>query len=312
MGKESPVTQPITRLKTIIIPAAGKGTRMLPATQVTAKELLPVYDRPVIQFAIDEAIEAGAERIIVVVCDSKPAIREFLGYTPIASTGMAAGTPAEIVYVNQKEPLGLGHAVLCCKGMTLPGPFGVILPDDIILGRSCMSEMARSHREGQMIAAMKVPEEDTCKYGIFTFCGPVSGICIPVNGIVEKPPRGQAPSSIAAVGRYILQPMIFEILGQTPKGAGGEVQLTDAIAIATRSVPLTAFQFSGVRYDCGTHDGLLAAAIARQASLKAVRMNAPLFIARPSARFDRHSKAHGTDSAGSLHEPASRVLRGPT
>lgn len=298
------MTLPSTRLKTIIIPAAGKGTRMLPATQVTAKELLPVYDRPVIQFAIDEAIEAGADRIIVVVCDSKPAIREFLGDTAIASTG----TAAEIVYVTQKEPMGLGHAVLCCKGMTLPGPFGVILPDDIIFGRSCMSEMARSHQEGQMIAAMKVPEEDTCKYGIFTFHSPVSGTCIPVNGIVEKPPRGRAPSSIAAVGRYILQPMIFEILGQTPKGAGGEVQLTDAIAIATRSLPLTAFQFSGVRYDCGTHDGLLAAAIARQASLKAVRMNAPLSIARPSARFDRNSKAHGRDSVGSLREPASGAL----
>lgn len=302
------MTLPSTRLRTIIIPAAGKGTRMLPATQVTAKELLPVYDRPVIQFAIDEAIEAGADRIIVVVCDSKPAIREFLGDNAIASTGRAAGTAAEIVYVNQKEPMGLGHAVLCCKGMTLPGPFGVILPDDIILGRSCMSEMARNHQEGQMIAAMKVPEEDTSKYGIFTFCGPVSGICIPVNGIVEKPPRGRAPSSIAAVGRYILQQMIFEILDQTPKGAGGEVQLTDAIAIATRSLPLTAFRFSGVRYDCGTHDGLLAAAIARQASLKVVRMNAPLSIARPSARFDGNSKAHGTDPAGLLREPASGAL----
>jgi UTP--glucose-1-phosphate uridylyltransferase len=299
------VTLPSTRLRSIIIPAAGKGTRMLPATEVTAKELLPAYDRPVIQFAIDEAIEAGADRIIVVVCDSKPAIREFLGDNATASTGRAAGTAAEIVYVTQKEPMGLGHAVLCCKGMTLPGPFGVILPDDIILGRSCMSEMARNHQDGQMIAAMKVTEEDTSKYGIFTFCGPESGICIPVNGIVEKPPRGWAPSSMAAVGRYILQPMIFEILVQTPKGAGGEVQLTDAIAIATRSLPLTAFQFSGVRYDCGTHDGLLAAAIARQASLKPVRMNAPLSIAHRSARLDRNRKDRGTDPAGLLREPAS-------
>jgi len=298
------VTLPSTRLKTIIIPAAGKGTRMLPATQVMAKELLPVYDRPVIQFAIDEAIEAGADRIIVVVCDSKPAIRKLLGDTAIASTG----TAAEIVYVTQEEPMGLGHAILCCKGMTLPGPFGVILPDDIIMGHSCMSEMARYHQEGQMIAAMTVPVEDTSKYGIFSFRGSENSICIPVNGIVEKPPRDRAPSSVAAVGRYILHPMIFEILGQTPKGAGGEIQLTDAIAIATRSLPLTAFQFSGVRYDCGTHDGLLAAAIARQASLKAVRMNAPLSIARPSARFDRNSKAHGRDSAGSLREPASGAL----
>ena len=122
---------------------------MLPATQVTAKELLPVYDRPVIQYAIDEAIEAGAERIIVVVSDAKPAIREFLGDVAIASTGRradAAQVAPEIVYVTQNEPMGLGHAILCCKGLTLPGPFGVILPDDIIMGRGSMAEMAENYR----------------------------------------------------------------------------------------------------------------------------------------------------------------------
>ncbi len=300
------MTLPTTHMRTIIIPAAGKGTRMLPATQVTAKELLPVYDRPVIQFAIDEAIHAGADRIIVVVSDSKPAIREFLGDTAIASTG--ASTATEIVYVTQADAMGLGHAVLCCKGMTLPGPFGIILPDDIIVGGSCMSEMAGHYHAGQMIAAMKVPVADTSKYGIFSFRGTTNDICIPVNGIVEKPTLGQAPSSVAAVGRYILQPMVFDILGQTPKGAGGEVQLTDAIAIATRSLPLTAFQFSGTRYDCGSLDGLLAAANARQASLKAVRMDAPLSIVRPSVRPYVGSQTQSPDPDQPFCEPVSRAF----
>ena len=299
------MTRTTARMRTIIIPAAGKGTRMLPATQVTAKELLPVYDRPVIQFAIDEAIDAGVDRIIVVVNDSKPAIRAFLGDTAIASTGRST---AEIIYVTQPHPMGLGHAVLCCKGQTLPGPFGVILPDDIITGRGCMSEMAENHHDGQMIAAMGVPVEETGKYGIFSLRGPATGNSIEVKGIVEKPPLGQAPSSLAAVGRYILQPMVFDILGQTPKGNGGEVQLTDAIAIATRSLPLTAFQFSGTRFDCGSLDGLLAAANARQASLKAVRMNAPLSIVRPPARPDSRRQIDGPDPEGLIHAPARRTL----
>ena len=293
---------------------------MLPATQVTAKELLPVYDRPVIQFAIDEAIEAGAERIIVVVSDTKPAIREFLGDVASSSsereaarTGVRQAAP-EIVYVTQVEPMGLGHAILCCKGLTLPGPFGIILPDDIIMGRGNLAEMAESYRYGHMIAAMKVQVDETCRYGIFVLNGASTDICIPVSGMVEKPPRGTAPSSLAAVGRYILQPMIFDILGRIPKGAGGELQLTDAIAIAAHSVPLTAFRFSGTRYDCGSHDGLLAASNARQAAVKAVkavkadRLNAPLSFARLSARPARNGKTHSPDSAGLICEPTRHTF----
>ncbi|HBZ43668.1 MAG TPA: hypothetical protein DEO85_06310 [Maritimibacter sp.] len=264
-----------SRLKTIIIPAAGTGTRMLPATRVTAKELLPVYDRPAIQFAIDEAIEAGAEQIIVVVSPAKTAILEYLGHTAVASTAGLTGTGTaqrspEILYVSQNQPLGLGHAILCCKGLTLPGPFGIILPDDVIMGRNCISEMVDHYQGGQMIAAMEVSQQDACHYGIFKLDGSVTGNCIPVTGIVEKPPFDQVPSSIAAVGRYILEPVIFDFLGRTPKGARGEFQLTDAIAMATQSVALTAFRFSGTRYDCGTHDGLLAASSARQAAVKAL------------------------------------------
>jgi len=282
---------------------------MLPATQVTAKELLPVYDRPVIQFAIDEAIEAGAERIIVVVSDTKPAIREFLGDVAIASTergtarkGVAQAAP-EIVYVTQDKPMGLGHAILCCKGLTFPGPFGIILPDDIIMGCGSLAEMAENYQYGHMIAAMKVPIDETCQYGIFALSGAATDICIPVSGMVEKPLRGAAPSSLAAVGRYILQPMIFDVLGHTPKGTGGELQLTDAIAIATHSVPLLAFRFSGTRYDCGSHDGLLAAANARQTAVKTDQMNASLSITRLSARPARNGKAHSLEPAELICEP---------
>lgn len=278
------MTQPIAAIKTVIIPAAGKGIRMRPATQVTPKELLPIYDRLVIQFAIDEAIEAGAERIIVVVSPEKPAIREFLGDRALASASESGrmlrnGSTPQIVYVYQNEPMGLGHAILSCQGQTLQGQFGVILPDDIIMDGSCLSEMASLHEQGHMIAATKVPLQDTTKYGIFSLLGPASGTCIPASGIVEKPARGQAPSTIAAVGRYILQPMIFDILAHTPKGAGGEVQLTDAIAVATRILPLTAFRFSGTRYDCGNHDGLLAASNARKTVVEEGRRIAPLPIA---------------------------------
>ncbi len=275
---------PSTPLRTVIIPAAGKGTRMLPATKVTAKELLPVYDRPVIQFAVDEAIEAGAERIIVVISKTKAAICDFLGDVGLASPRGSARAAPEIVYVMQDQPKGLGDAVLCCKDMMLPGAFGVILPDDIIMGRGCLSEMARNHDEGQMIAAMKVAVEDTSSYGIFAFNTSTQETSVRVTGIVEKPRQGDAPSTLAAVGRYILQPVIFDILRQTPQGAGGEVQLTDAIAVATETLPLTAFQFSGVRFDCGSHDGLLAASNARQATLKILRGKTLLSTVRGPVR----------------------------
>ncbi len=305
--------QPIKALKTIIIPAAGKGTRMLPATQVTAKELLPVYDRPVIQFAIDEAIETGAERIIVVVSAAKPAIREFLGDTAkpsgdqVARAGKSIATP-EILYVEQTAPSGLGDAILCCRGLILPGPFGIILPDDLIIGRACLSEMVEHYQEGHMIAAMKVAEQDTCHYGIFALRGAATDLCIPAVGMVEKPPHGAAPSAFAAVGRYILQPMIFDVLARTPKGAGGELQLTDAIAIATHSVPLTAFRFSGSRYDCGSHDGLLAASNARQAAVRADRLVVPLSAARQMAKPERPGTPYRSDYSGSLGGPAYQAI----
>lgn len=262
---------PDTSIKTVIIPAAGLGTRLLPATRVTAKELLPVYDRVVLDFSIDEAVGLGAERIVIVINSSKVAIQAYLARQDLKIVNYGGrigdandqGGP-EIIYIFQDRPLGLGHAVLCCKDTTLPGPFAVLLPDDIVFGPNCLAEMASSYTGGHMVAAMQVAAEETSKYGIFQLDGLPKDNCLPVSGMVEKPAPGSAPSSFAAVGRYILDPMIFEVLENTPSGKGGEVQLTDAISISGRNVPVVAFQFSGTRHDCGNHDGLLAASAARQ------------------------------------------------
>lgn len=306
------MSDPIMPLRSIIIPAAGKGKRMRPATTVTSKELLPVYDRLVIQFAIDEAIAVGAERIIVVVSAEKPNIREFLGETAVASTEAATALgkvrmPIEIVYAMQDEPKGLGHAISCCRELTLPGPFGVILPDDIIMGNHCLPDMSAHYTGGHMIAAMMVPEQDTDQYGIFALNGSASSVCIPVTGMVEKPARGQAPSMLAAVGRYILHPMIFDVLDLTPKGAGDEVQLTDAIAIAARAVPLTAFRFKGTRHDCGSHDGLLSASLARQTTVKTGRQNPLSPKVHLSVRSEKNAGANGSVQNGPEFEG---LLRG--
>ncbi|MCF3974986.1 UTP--glucose-1-phosphate uridylyltransferase [Paracoccus salsus] len=275
------MAQPI---RSVIIPAAGRGTRLLPATKTIPKELLNVYDRPALQFAVDEAIDLGVERIVVVIHPDKGAIRDYLApdrayVSDLRASGKAALGDAlaeievpewiEIMFVDQAQPLGLGHAILCAEALTLPGPFGVILPDDLILGTPCLSEMAGQYSRGHMIAAMEVCPDETHKYGIFRVAGLSISRSVPVSGMVEKPGPGQAPSRLAAVGRYILDPCILDTLKHVTHGSGGEIQLTDAIARDAAHVPLSAFRFSGIRYDCGTHDGLLDAAMARQRAVKA-------------------------------------------
>lgn len=271
------------RLRTIIVPAAGMGTRLLPATKSVPKELLAVYDRPVLQFAVDEAIAAGVERLVVVIHPSKLAIRDYLqssdvmvrqlrdsGRADLGNRLAAVDIPPsmEVVFAFQNHPAGLGDAVLCAANMILPGPVGVILPDDLILGTPCMAEMAARYCGGHMVAAMTVAAQETQNYGIFRLFGATGGRCITVSGMVEKPEPGTAPSLLAAVGRYILDPSIFTTLQTLPRGVGSEVQLTDAIALDAERLALTAFRFSGTRFDCGTHDGLLRAALARQRQVK--------------------------------------------
>jgi UTP--glucose-1-phosphate uridylyltransferase len=271
------------RIATVVIPAAGRGTRLLPATKVTPKELLNVYDRPALQFAIDEAIDLGVKRIVVVTHPDKQSIRDYLTPDPAYADELRAcgkvllgdalseiEVPAriQIAFVDQPEPLGLGHAILCAEGLALPGPFGVILPDDLVLGPPCLSEMAEHYAGGHMIAAMEVNPDETRSYGIFRMGSPSVGRSVSVLGMVEKPAPGFAPSRLAAVGRYILDPCVFATLRHLKRGAGGEIQLTDALARDADRVALNAFRFSGTRYDCGSHDGLLDAAVARRAMVK--------------------------------------------
>ncbi len=271
------------RISTVVIPAAGQGTRLLPLTKSTPKELLNVYDRPALQFAIDEAIALGVDRIVVVMHPDKPAIRDYLTPDPAAIAalraqgkavlgdvleGIAVPDGTEVVFVDQHQPRGLGHAILCAEQLVLPGPFAVILPDDLILDTPCLPEMAAQYSDGHMIAAMEVLPEETASYGIFGLSRPSIGRCQQVSGMVEKPAAGRAPSRLAAVGRYVLDPSIFDTLKTTPQGTGGEIQLTDAINRDGQRLTLRAFRFSGTRYDCGSHDGLLGAAVACQSAAR--------------------------------------------
>lgn len=253
-------------MKTVILPVAGKGTRLLPLTKATPKELLPVYDKAVLQFALEEAIDAGVKRLVIVNHETKPSIYEYFKSDRSGSFGIP--DDVEVVFVEQPESLGLGHALLCAASVLLDGPVGVILPDDVILGKSCLKEMADSYECGHMVAAMEVPSEDVSKYGIFKFdTDQRNPNRITATGMVEKPNPNDAPSTLAAVGRYILDPIVFETLKTVRRGAGGEYQLTDAIAADIERIGLSAKPFSGMRFDCGNRDGLLAAAVAREKSL---------------------------------------------
>lgn len=183
---------PDTSIRTVIIPAAGKGTRLLPATKVTAKDLLPVYDRVLLDFAIDEAVGIGAERIVIVISTAKIAIQEYLGGDGLqvcrndnAPSDGIPETGPEIVYVFQDRPLGLGHAVLCCRNVALPGPFAVILPDDVVIGPNCLAEMAAHYGDGHPVAAMQVRPEDASQYGMFQLSGLPDDRRLPVSGMVE-------------------------------------------------------------------------------------------------------------------------------
>lgn len=272
------------RIDTVVLPVAGQGTRLLPLTKAVPKELLPVYDKPVLQFAVEEALAAGAHTLVIITHDSKPAIRDYFapagemiaqlhrsGKSELAEAMDSASLDDRInvVVVEQPEPLGLGHAVSLAEPHVRRNPFGVILPDDCILGAQTLPEMAAAYRNGNMIAAQDVPAEDVSKYGIFTPSGSIVGQVCPVSGLVEKPAPENAPSRLAAVGRYILDTSIFDSLRRTQPGAGGEIQLTDAIADSLPAKVLNAYRFSGTRFDCGTHDGLVAAAVARQDELTA-------------------------------------------
>lgn len=267
-------------VRTAIFPVAGLGTRFLPATKATPKELLPVIDTPLIQFAINEARDAGVERMIFVSHPSKSAIERYVmddaalretlrerGKARLARDLKEAAIDEadfDVRFVMQDEPLGLGHAVLCAKDHVLPGPVAVVLPDDLIIGpKGCLSEMIDAYaacRSGHLVATMNVAWGDVSSYGVLSVLEQ-NGPFIKANGMVEKPAPDDAPSQAAVVGRYVLDQRIFDALAQQAPGAGGEIQLTDAIAVGLHDIGLSGFQFSGQRFDCGSKQGMLAAVL---------------------------------------------------
>jgi UTP--glucose-1-phosphate uridylyltransferase len=259
-----------------VFPVAGLGTRFLPATKAFAKEMLPIVDRPLIQYAVDEAREAGIEQMIFVTGRGKSALDDYFDIAyelettmrargkslePLAATRLPPGALAS---VRQQEPLGLGHAVWCARDFVGDEPFAVILPDDLMVGTpGCLRQMVDAYERvgGNIICVQEVPREKTASYGIVT-PGALDGALTEVRGLVEKPKPEEAPSTLAVVGRYILQPEIMRVLDNPTTGAGGEIQLTDAMAAMIGTQPFHGLTVDAVRYDCGDKAGFITANIA--------------------------------------------------
>ncbi len=262
-----------------VFPVAGKGTRFLPATKSIPKEIMTLVDRPLIQYAIDEARAAGIEEFIFVTSRGKSALEDYFDIAPeleatlrdagktellniLDRTNMASGA---IAYVRQNQALGLGHAVWCARRLIGDEPFAVLLPDDVIAAdKPCLQQMVEAYAEtgGNMVATMEVPPEKAGAYGVLDVAEDKGNI-VRAKGMVEKPKLGEAPSNLAVIGRYILSPNVLNNLNQMKKGAGGEIQLTDAIAQELDgSSNVYGYRFQGQRFDCGSKAGYLQATVA--------------------------------------------------
>ena len=262
-------------IKKAIFPVGGLGTRFLPATKAMPKEMLPIVDKPLIQYAVEEAAAAGIEQFIFVTGRNKSAIEDHFDHSfelehSLAAKGKDAAmdvvggmmkVPGSVIYVRQQQPAGLGHAVWCARHLVGDEPVAILLADDLIKGRSCMKEMVDAYDGGNMVAVMDVPRDQTGAYGIVT-PGKTHGQKVDIAGLVEKPMPADAPSTTAVVGRYIISPSVFDTLGLQEQGAGGEIQLTDALAKQIGTAPFTGLHFSGERFDCGSKVGFLQANIA--------------------------------------------------
>lgn len=261
-----------------VIPVAGHGTRVLPATKSIPKEMLTVVDRPLIHYVVDEAREAGIEHIVFVTGRGKSAIEDYFDHAVELETALQAKNKTAIYeetmssmlpaggssFTRQQAPLGLGHAIWCAKDMIGNDPFAILLPDVIVRAkRGCLAQMMDSYKPGSnLIAVEEVPQNDVNKYGIIAPKGDASGSLIEMSGMVEKPAVEDAPSNLSIMGRYILQPEIFDILANTGKGAGGEIQLTDAMAQLMEKQPFYAATYEGESHDCGSKIGFVKANIA--------------------------------------------------
>ena len=262
-----------------VFPVAGLGTRFLPATKANPKEMLPIVDKPLIQYAVEEAVSAGITELIFVTSSSKRAIEDHFDSNFELETTLQERGKQELLdivrgilpdgvtcaYIRQKSPQGLGHAVLCAKQLIMNKPFAVLLADDLIDGGDmpCLKQMIGkfSRIQSSVIAVQKIAQSETKKYGIVDVASPEETLAA-LRGIIEKPNPQDAPSNLGVVGRYILTPRIFSLLERTSSGSGGEIQLTDAIAKLLREEAVHAYRFNGKRYDCGTKLGYLEATIA--------------------------------------------------
>jgi UTP--glucose-1-phosphate uridylyltransferase len=275
---QSGATKPIRPkpIRKAVFPVAGLGTRFLPATKAIPKEMLPVIDRPLIQYAVDEAREAGIEQMIFVTGRGKTAIVEHFDHAFELETTMRERAkdmavleptriqPGNLVAVRQQVPLGLGHAIWCARAIVGDEPFAIILPDELMIGEpGCLRQMVDAYQElgGNLISVLEVPEDEVSSYGVIT-PGTRHGAITEVLGLVEKPKREEAPSNLIVSGRYILQPEVMRVLEGQGKGAGGEIQLTDAMARMIGGQPFHAVTFAGKRYDCGNKVGFVEATLA--------------------------------------------------
>jgi UTP--glucose-1-phosphate uridylyltransferase len=265
-------------VKAVVFPVAGRGTRFLPVTKASPKEMLPIVDKPLIQYAVDEALSAGADTLVFITGSSKRAIEDHFDSNPELEAVLQAQGKQELldtlrgilpswascVYIRQPAPLGLGHAVLCARPVIGNAPFMVHLADDLIdAAVPCLKQMVEvfNRHECSVLGVQNVPKQDTDKYGIVTLERSIAPRVGQMSHIVEKPKPEKAASTLAVVGRYLLTPAVFDDLTKIGQGAGGEIQLTDGIARLMQREPVFSFEFEGKRYDCGSKLGYLQATV---------------------------------------------------
>jgi UTP--glucose-1-phosphate uridylyltransferase len=267
------------RVRKAVLPVAGLGTRFLPATKAMAKEMLTVVDRPLIQYAVEECLAAGIEEFVFVTGRNKGAIEDHFDHAyelemtlaqrgnkqaELTQTEQATIKPGNAVFTRQQKPLGLGHAVWCAKPWIGREPFAVLLPDELMVGTpTCTAQLVAASEKtgGSVVAVVEVPREQTKSYGIAAIKGEKNGLA-EITGLVEKPSPAEAPSNWALIGRYVLEPEVFDHLDRHETGAGGEIQLTDALARMIGGKPFHAMRYTGGRYDCGNRLGFLEANVA--------------------------------------------------
>ena len=287
----------MTHIRKAVFPVAGLGTRFLPATKTIPKEMLPLIDRPLIQYAVDEARAAGIEEFIFITSPGKTALEGYFDSNPMLEDKLATAGKDQLLadlrasnmpegqhsFVRQAQPLGLGHAVRLAARLVGDEPFAVLLPDDVIMAQTpCLKQMVAAHADigGNVVATMEVPRAATSSYGVLDIEHRF-GRTVRARGMVEKPSPDQAPSTQAVVGRYILQPSVMGRLQQQGAGAGGEVQLTDAIAADLSCTPLNGYHFEGQRFDCGSVAGYVEATLAFATARPDLAMSVSAALAAP-------------------------------